>query len=171
MEVTSGHPILLWLPLWFQPSQCAATLGHCLAVLPAVLPTSPSLLLPQSRPALLKNKYVFSSCMLPTARSDVWIFLTHSEQCKLGRVYALRCWRDSFPCEMGALQQPGASQVALAVNKLSPNATRDAGSIPGSARPPGGGHGSPLQYSCLENLTSRGAWWATSVGLHRVERD
>ena len=28
---------------------------------------------------------------------------------------------------------------------------RDLGSIPGSGRPPGGGHGNPLQYSCLEN--------------------
>ena len=27
---------------------------------------------------------------------------------------------------------------------------RDAGSIPGSGRPPGGGHGNPLQYSCWE---------------------
>ena len=28
-------------------------------------------------------------------------------------------------------------------------------------RSPGGGHGSPLQYSCLENPMDRGAWWAT----------
>ena len=30
-----------------------------------------------------------------------------------------------------------------------------------SGRSPGGGHGSPLQYSCLENPMDRGAWWAT----------
>ena len=42
---------------------------------------------------------------------------------------------------------------------------RDAGSIPGWGRPPGGGHGNPLQYSCLENPMDRGAWWAT---VHRV---
>ena len=30
---------------------------------------------------------------------------------------------------------------------------------------PGGGHGNPLQYSCLENPMDRGAWWAT---VHRV---
>ena len=35
---------------------------------------------------------------------------------------------------------------------------RDAGSIPGSGRSPGEGTGSPLQYSCLENPTDRGAW-------------
>ena len=38
---------------------------------------------------------------------------------------------------------------------------RDMGSIPGSGRSPGGGHGNPLQYSYLENLLDRGAWQAT----------
>ena len=37
---------------------------------------------------------------------------------------------------------------------------RDVGLIPGSGRF-GGGHGNPLQYSCLENPMDRGAWWAT----------
>ena len=44
-------------------------------------------------------------------------------------------------------------------------AARDVGSIPGWGRSPGGGHSSPLQYSCLENPVDRGAWWAT---VHRV---
>ena len=44
---------------------------------------------------------------------------------------------------------------------------RDVGSIPGSGRSPGGGHGNPLQYSCLENSTDREAWWAT---VHRVAK-
>ena len=43
----------------------------------------------------------------------------------------------------------------------------DQGSIPGLGRSPGGGHGNPLQYSCLENPMDRGAWWAT---VHRVTR-
>ena len=34
----------------------------------------------------------------------------------------------------------------------------DLGSIPGSGRSPGEGNGNPLQYSCLENPTDRGAW-------------
>ena len=38
---------------------------------------------------------------------------------------------------------------------------RDASSIPGSRRSPEGGHGNPLQYSCLENPMDRGAWQAT----------
>jgi len=44
---------------------------------------------------------------------------------------------------------------------------RDAGSIPGSGRCPGGGHDNPLQYSCLENPMNRGAWQAT---VHRVTK-
>ena len=37
---------------------------------------------------------------------------------------------------------------------------RDASSIPGSGRSPGGGHDNLLQYSCLENPMDRRAWWA-----------
>ena len=41
----------------------------------------------------------------------------------------------------------------------------DLGSIPGSGRSPGEGNGNPLQYSCLENSTYRGAWWASIHGV------
>ena len=34
----------------------------------------------------------------------------------------------------------------------------DTGSIPGLGKSPGGGHGNPLQYSCLDNPMDRGAW-------------
>jgi len=53
--------------------------------------------------------------------------------------------------------------VALAVKNLPANAEdiRDMGSVPGLGRAPGGGHGNPPQYSCLENSMDRGAWWAT----------
>ena len=44
----------------------------------------------------------------------------------------------------------GTFQVAPVVKNLPANAG-DAGSIPGSGRSPGGGHGNPLQYSSLEN--------------------
>ena len=42
---------------------------------------------------------------------------------------------------------------------------RDPGSVPGSGRSPGGGHGNSLEYSCLENPMDRGAWWATVHGV------
>ena len=44
---------------------------------------------------------------------------------------------------------------------------REEGLTPGSWRSPGGGHGNPLQYSCLENPIDRGAGWATE---HRVTK-
>ena len=44
---------------------------------------------------------------------------------------------------------------------------RGTGLIPGSGRSPGGGHGSPLQYSCLENPRGRGAWQAI---VHRIAK-
>ena len=42
---------------------------------------------------------------------------------------------------------------------------RDSGSIPGWGRSPGGGHGKPLQHSCLENPMDRGAWRAVVHGV------
>ena len=57
---------------------------------------------------------------------------------------------------------PGGSD-----GKESAYNARDPGSIPGSRRSPGEGNGSPLQYSCLENSTDRGAWQAT---VHRVTK-
>ena len=39
------------------------------------------------------------------------------------------------------------------------------GLIPGLGRSPGGGNCNSLQYSCLENLTDRGVWWATVHGV------
>ena len=44
---------------------------------------------------------------------------------------------------------------------------RDPGSVPESGRSPGGGNGSPLQYSCQENPMDRGAWRAM---VHRVTK-
>ena len=65
----------------------------------------------------------------------------------------------------------GASQVVLTVKNVSANAVdlRDTGSVPELGRSSGEGHGNPLQYSWLENLMDRGAWWAIqSIELQRV---
>ena len=45
----------------------------------------------------------------------------------------------------------------------------DVGSTPGSGRSPGGGHGNPLQYSCLENPMDSGAWWAIVHGATKSQ--
>ena len=57
--------------------------------------------------------------------------------------------------------------MALVVKNLPANGgdVRDTGSILGSEGSPGGEHGNPLQYSCLENPMDRGAWWATVHGV------
>ena len=57
----------------------------------------------------------------------------------------------------------GASQVGLVVKDPPANAgdVRGGGSIPGLGRSPGGEHGNPLQYFCLENPMDRGEWQAT----------
>ena len=62
-----------------------------------------------------------------------------------------------------------ASQVVL-VGKNPPvkaGDIRDMGSIPRLGRSPAGGHGNPLQYSCLENPMDTAAWWAT---VHSVAK-
>jgi len=45
---------------------------------------------------------------------------------------------------------------------------RDVCSIPGLGRVPGGGNGTPFQYSCLENPTDKGDWWIT---VHEVTKE
>ena len=59
------------------------------------------------------------------------------------------------------------SQVVRVVKNPPDNAEdiRDVGSIPGSGRSPGGEHGNPFQYSCLENPMDREVWQAT---IHRI---
>ena len=50
--------------------------------------------------------------------------------------------------------------MALVVKNPPANAgdVRDVGSVSGLERFPGGGHGNPLQYFCLENPMDKGAW-------------
>ena len=55
---------------------------------------------------------------------------------------------------------PGGSD-----GKESVHSVGDVGLIPGLGRSPGGGHGNPLQYACLENPMDRGAWQATVHGF------
>ena len=61
------------------------------------------------------------------------------------------------------------SHAVLVAENLPANAggLRDAGWILGLGRFPGGGHGNPFQYSCLEDPMGRGAWWAI---VHRVKK-
>ena len=67
--------------------------------------------------------------------------------------------------------QIGAFQVARVGKKRPDNAgdLRDMHSIPGWERSLGGGHGNPLQYSCLENPMDRGAWRTTVHGVTKSQ--
>ena len=68
----------------------------------------------------------------------------------------------------GRKNRPSLSPLTGFPGKESSCSARDSGDvglIPGSGRSPGGGHGKPLQYSCLENPMDRGAWWATVHGV------
>ena len=65
-----------------------------------------------------------------------------------------------------------ASQVALVVKNPPANAeVRDSDSIPGSERSPGGQHGNPPQYSCLENPHKQKSLADYSPWGHRVRHD
>ena len=59
---------------------------------------------------------------------------------------------------------PGGSD-----GKESAYSAGDPGAISDLARSPGGGHGNPLQFSCLENPMDRGAWWATVHGVAKSQ--
>ena len=67
----------------------------------------------------------------------------------MGSVHSL-----SFPGGTGVKNLPGSGGDA-----------RDASSVPGLGRSPGGGSDNPLQYSCLENSMDRGTWRATLHGV------
>ena len=73
-----------------------------------------------------------------------------------------------FSCLLGsACPEVRASQVALVVKNPPASAgdLRDSGSISRLGRSPGGSHGNPFQYSCLENPMDGGAWRATVHGV------
>ena len=64
-----------------------------------------------------------------------------------------------------------ASLTAQTVKNPPANAgdVRDRGLIPGLGRSPGGGHGNPLQYSCLENPMDRGNWQTTVLRVAKSQ--
>ena len=66
-----------------------------------------------------------------------------------------------------------ASQIFLSgsvVKKNPPANGGDVGSVPGSGRSPGEGHGNPFLYYCLGNPMDRGVWWATVHGVQTIYR-
>ena len=73
----------------------------------------------------------------------------------------------TFDCLLNIVTLGFPQRLSGKESTFSGGAAEDAGSIPGSGRSPGEGHGNPLQYSSLENPMNRRAWWAT---VHRVAK-
>ena len=94
----------------------------------------------------------------------VWKLLLFSQQNYLLKIHLIQkiFFKGSCYLEPKWESLSRASQV-----KNPPANARDMGSIPGLGRSPGGGHGNPRQYSCLENPMDRGAWRAT---VHRISK-
>ena len=80
--------------------------------------------------------------------------------------------RTNFSSADSGVAVDGTSQGASVVKKpaASVGGIRDVGSTPGSGRSPGGGNGTPLQYSCLETWTEEPGG-LQCVGSHRVRQD
>ena len=84
-----------------------------------------------------------------------------------------RLGQGSLPMVVLTPSHSGASQMVLVVKNLPANTVdvRDAGSILGSGRSPGGGHGNPLQCSCLENPMDREPGGLQSIASQRVRHN
>ena len=133
-------------------------------------------------PKMKRSKKIMpDTCNHYTNNSYVWkAFLKYTVWIKasfLPLKYFLHPWKQQLWIAVseskrqlhGTYWAEGASQVSRVVKNPPADAkdVRDAGQFLGSRRFPGGGHGNPLQYSCLENPKDRGAWWAR---VHRSQR-
>ena len=124
-------------------------------------------------------KYVHVNCLSNFTR---WLILTHlwSLICKANRHRYkhgnIPCFQNcsfnrfvhlfvnSFICKLLI-----RCSFQVVVKSLPANAggIRDLGLTPGSGRSPGGGHGNPFHYPCLENALDRGAWQGT---VHKIAK-
>ena len=96
-----------------------------------------------------------------------------------GRKKGDSSWRGRWNQKKGFLHVCLERTACLYVNAYDPGVpwwfsgkssacnAKDVGSIPGSGRSPGAGHGNSFQCSCQENPTDRGAWWAM---VHEVTK-
>ena len=71
--------------------------------------------------------------------------------------------------DLYAISQGASQMVQWLVTHLPVQDARDRSLIPGSGRSPGVGNGIPLQYSCQNYSTDRGAWWATVRGVTKSQ--
>ena len=79
----------------------------------------------------------------------------------LERVLSVQCRVYGIGSHSELWTFPASKMLAVKNPPASAGDVKNASSIPGSGRSPGGGHGNPLQYSRLENPMDRGTWRAT----------
>ena len=133
-------------------------------------------------PAVTDTESLLSQAFI--GRSFTWgrgvltFYLHITPGSSAGKRICLQCRRPQFDSWVGKfpwrrdrlptpvfLGFPGGSD-----GKESTCNARDLGLIPGFRRSPGGRHGNPLQYSCLEKIPmDRGAWWATVHGVAKSQ--
>ena len=99
----------------------------------------------------------------------LWKLLEHDSKCLFKFSLSVFCkHRELTYCSISSFVPiyflPGLLWWLKMVKESMCNAG-DLGSIPGLGRSPGGGHGNPLQYSCLENPHGQRAWWVTVHGV------
>ena len=122
------------------------------------------------------NFFIFLVCLL----QRIYVFNLHNTSPQLGlccREFWIICRRPAGHEKMGWHRWsesvlilggfPGGTS-GKEPTPVNAGDIRDASSILGSGRSPGGGHGNPLEYSCLENPKVRGAWQPT---VHRVPKN
>ena len=89
--------------------------------------------------------------------------------CTLTMVYFILCtilvFQHNFKTKIKLLKSSNSGFPSSSDGKEPACNAEDVGTIPESGRTPGGGNGSPLQYSCLGNPMDRRAWQATFLGV------
>ena len=160
-----GHPP--WERNHLRRHRLYLTTGHSVSALvqlqPASCPWEPVCLFPKLH-VFIYNSLALSSSLSflpppPTSFLPFFSFSLYPSNSLPPSLYI-----GSPSCAIGRCGEEGIFPGGSVVKNLPANA-RDVDSISGSGRFPGVGNGSPLQYSCLENLRDRGAWWATVHGI------
>ena len=90
------------------------------------------------------------------------LFFLCSSWCIFSMNWPPQVSTNNVPCPYILWGFPGGAVVKYL--PASAGEEGDTGSVPGSGRFPGGGHGNQLQYSCLENSMGRGVWRVTVQG-------
>ena len=137
------------LLLFFLPICCPSL--HCWD------PTDPPALARkmETRKCAIFNTILFSTCLAQLTHSfcpeSLWVFPIPT------------C------CDLFLLKMRKSTFFFNLYGQESACNAGDPGWIPGLGRSPGGGHGNPLQYSCLENAMDGGAWRATVHGVTKSQ--